>query len=223
MLRSAIGAALLVTLTAVVPTPPVNAIAGVVARSSLPDCLSFDALDVDLSPWPVLPRVAARRGVAVTLRADAMTVGRLRIRDLEVSTSRLDAPLSALWERSRASIRDAHVRARITATDLSRLLGPLGLGVDIRLGHGQLLITMPGMMSSISLDLAARDGALIATPTSPGGFRFPALRLEAPLGIVIQDALVTEDGLTVRGSASRELRVDDELCESLPAILVEGG
>jgi hypothetical protein len=201
-----------------VPTRPINALATRVAISSSPECLSFDALDVDLGAWPVIPRVAARRA-PVTVRADAVSVGRLRLRDLKISMSRVNVPISALWKPSEASLRGVQIRARLAPGDLSQLVRSLGLRGDVRLSEEQLRVVVPGVTSSAaSFEVVARDGGVIVTPTGPIRSVVPPVRLKAPFGLFVDEVQLTDRGLIVSGSAPSDLGLNERLCDSLPGV-----
>ncbi len=136
---------------------------------NLEDKLGF-SVDVDLSGWPVVPRLllgsvpqarATARNVAVAEIGASVSLVQFTFEDVSWRRQRrgpLDPPIQA---------ESARFRLEVTEGELEELLGGQGGMAEIRLEDGRVRLTGPGGLAA-SFDVAARGGDVVLRPDVPG-------------------------------------------------------
>ena len=137
-------------------------------ETNLEDELGF-AVDVDLSGWPVVPRLllgsvpqarATARNVAVAGTGASISLVQFTLEDVRWKRQRLgpmDPPVQA---------EDARFRVEVTQEELQDLLGGESKVADVRLADGRVRITGAGGLAA-NFDVAASGGSVVLRPEMP--------------------------------------------------------
>lgn len=162
------------------------------------------AADVDLSGFPVAPRV-----LTGSLPEADIAVENVRLPGTGLSFGRLDVSLADVrYEGEREGpldppieAREARFRSRLTEGEVSGLAGSLPGVNGVRLSDGGLRLLLAGR-AAIDAELAAEGGGLVLRPDTP--ILNPELPLTPkglPGGVSVDEVRVGAEGVTIEGDA----------------------
>jgi hypothetical protein len=171
------------------------------------------SVEVDLSGWPVVPRLllssvpharVTARDVAVAGIGASASLVQFTLEDVSWKMQRrgpLDPPIQA---------ESARFRVEVTEGELEELLGGQhGMG-DVRLADGRVWLTVADGLAA-NVDVAAREGGVLLRPEVPV-FDFEVYLPIEPIvpGRTTVERVLVEDGrLVLTGSAeSRDITGD---------------
>jgi len=181
-------------------------------ETSLERKLGF-SVEVDLSDWPVVPRLllssvpqaqVTARDVAVAGIGASASLVQVTFEDVSWRIQRppaLDPPIQA---------ESARFRVEVTEGELKELLGGQHGMADVRLADGRVWLTVADGLAA-NVDVAAREGGVLLRPVLPV-FDFEVYLPIDPImpGRTTVERVLVEDGrLIVSGSTeSRDITSD---------------